>query len=218
MFAKPVAFAVAPSVQVRAELSAPLLTLAVAGAQVPVAALRAGTAIPRDVVTRETRLTLAGVLTGGAPRPRRAGVLAGVTVIARGAVTVPRDRMAPGPVLTPAHLHTPGAPLTGGAAEPLTVSSTVARLTPAHSGRVTLPVSAALRTVRLTLATLRLEVARAAELASHRPADVLLSPPGLHGAHPVRAEEGRRQAERMLLDLDRLQVRDIHKLRLQNLK
>ena len=84
----------------------------------------------------------------------------------------------------------------------LTLPTTVPGLAPTDPGRHTLPVTTALRTVGLASHILRLFVSRATQPVGHSPGDVVLSPPGLHGAHIVRADEGRRQAERVLLDLD----------------
>ena len=101
---EPVSSAVAVTVQVRAELSALLLTLTGPGAQLPEGPLGAGTAVPRDVVTDVARVTLAGGTAGLTPGARRTGELAGVSLIARSAGAVSGDGMTPGSVLTGADL------------------------------------------------------------------------------------------------------------------
>ena len=80
-----------------------------------------------------------------------------------------------------------------------------ASLAPAEAGLSTGAVTAASITGGLALASLlRLLIARAAREHGDRPGDVLQPLLGLHGGHPLRAEEGRGQAQRVLLDPDRL--------------
>ena len=117
-------------------------------------------------------------------------------------MTLARDWVTPPTVLTPAGLLTARTPLTRGTAHPLTLTTAVAGLAPAHPGLHTLPVATALRTVGLAHHSLRLFVSRATHPVGHSPGDVVLSPPGLHGAHIVRADEGRSQTDRVLLDLN----------------
>ena len=118
------------------------------------------------------------------------------------AVTEASEGVTPTSVLTPAPLLTASTPLTRGTANQLTLTTTVPSLASAHSGLHTLPVTTALRTVGLASHILRLFVSRATQRVGHSPGDVVLSPAGLHGAHIVGADEGRRQTQRVLLDLD----------------
>ena len=199
---KPVTLAVAPPVQVGAELGSLLVTTAVTAAQVAVGALRTGRTLTSDVVTRQAWRALAGLTAVRAPGPGLAGHSTGGPVVAGCTVTGARDRVTPTTMLTTAGFLTTRSPLTQRTAHLLTLTTAMAGLAPAHPGLHTLPVTTALRTVGLAHHSLRLFVSRATQPVGHSPGDVLLSPPGLHGAHIVRADEGRSQTQGVLLDLN----------------
>ena len=200
---EPVALAVAAAVQVGAELSSLGVAGALQAAEHTVPSLGAWRALPGHVVAGQAGPgTLTGLAAVRAPGPRLAGQGAGGAVVARGAVTGARHGVAPTSVLTGAASLTARAPLTRGTANPLTLPTTVPGLAPTDPGRHTLPVTTALRTVRLALHILRLSVSRATQPVGHSPGDIVLPPPGLHGVDVVRADEGRGQTQRVLLDLD----------------
>ena len=201
---KPVTLAVAAAVQVRAELGSLLVTATLTATELAEGSLRTGRTLARHVVAGQAWLAVTGLTAAGAPGPRLAGQTTGGPVVAGGAVTGARDWVTPTTVLTLAALLTARAPPTRGTADLLTLSSAVAGLALALPGPHTLPVTTTLRTVGLAhqIVTAGLLVARATQPVGHSPADVLLPPAGLHAAHVVRADEGRGQTQRVLLDLD----------------
>ena len=121
-------------------------------------------------------------------------------MVARGAVTVPSDGVAPRSVLTAAFLLAIFTPVTRRAANTLTTESTVTHIAPAHPGRVTLSVYTAFRAVGLAATVFRLFVSRAAEVPGHSPGYVILPPSGCHRIHPVRAQKRGGQTQGVLLD------------------
>ena len=95
----------------------------------------------------------------------------------------------------------PGAPRTArGVTLRPAVSSLAAAEVRLHTGAVMTAASGA----RGLAVTSGLLIAGAAGEEGDQPRDVLHPPLGHHGGHPLRAEKGRGEAQRVLLDPDRL--------------